>query len=990
MRDITTWTQTLRKKMGDSVPMKFSDFARTELMLYALQAYFPDQPIRKAHLLMQGYRESQMTEVQWQILKHLRHLAPEFQSSISWEIALRTYDGIAQSSASSWLGFEIDYAANHITLTEQMVLERYDLYEKMLTEEPLKFLKRKYKPATVGNYEFKINSQQTRVIQIPKDIADIGTQNAAKIPSIKLSKNRSAIQVSLTDLIQKGTELKSVLGYDAGQVLQQSTYWDIQKDKETTEIIIDKESHILGPTGSGKSTLIECLVTLLTSQKKRVAIATNSVGEVQDWLEFADKVGIKAVPIIGDSERHKHLSRLNQAVMFSNHQQPFTHPGFRWLSQCCPLYGLSQVQIPQSGEGQRIKPPCFGKLRDVNDIKKIYDCPLAPICPRHIKATELENAQLIVGTLPGFIHKKIAPHDLTENITILEYLALTSDLFIIDEVDLAQPKLDEIFYPILTLESFSSLQDTWTRTESYQHVHGILEGAVVVPRKYNDAYLEQSEYQRSLANQAIAALMYSMRNIALDFKGKKPNQEIEKLLKEYTQKEKLFTAWTLFDNLAKQLSGLAHVQKGTQKIRKQTLEKHQHHYERYREIFKRIQDDPVSPDPTGLNSTGLKMLERLERVSGRLQGKPESTVPHQDCLKFIQETQWEIKLNQLEPEVDRFIENLAKLLQLAIYSARALGALGKHLATRLQASIDLESTFPLTPPNDFNRFLPNSPVGSVTSAQFIDGQLKIYRGIALGRALLSQWNSIFSVDGLIPSHLLVTSATSYSGDIDQSYSFHVQLTPTLLIEPSPDKVKAVAHDSEFFYCPIVDDAGSPVFISGSQGDERKENISRMIAGLCRPSRQGNALLDQFQDYLVANVGSERENLLLITNSYAEAQAFYNSLKSPYKEKASYVVQDGNLWAMDSQVSRSKLTEFPNREKELLIAPIGAISRAVNLMHPSTGEPYFGGMVIVVRQHPSPDDNQIVVSGVNKETMDVIGRKPVEFIQKHARDVRDIF
>lgn len=561
MRDSSSWINKLRKKLADSVPMEFSSFARIELMLYALQAYFPEQPIRQAHLLMQGYREPNITDFQWGILQHLHHLTPEFRSSISWEIALRAYDDIANDGASSCLGFEINYATNQITLTHTMVRERYEIYESLLIKEPLKFVKQKYKPAPVGEYEFNINPEQVRLIRIEPEIANIGIQYASRIPSINLSKNRQAIRVSLADLIQKGRELEPVLGYDAGAVLEQSNYWNIQEDQQATEIIIDGESEILGPTGSGKSTKVECLVTLLTSQEKRVAIATNSVGEVQDWLEFAQKVGIKAVPIIGDSERHQHLSRLNQAVMFSNRQQPFTHPGFRWLSQSCPLYALSEPNIPQSGDGQHHKPPCFGKLRNINDTDKAYDCPLAPICPRHIQADELEKAQLIVGTLPGFIHKKIARHNLEENITVFEYLALTTDLFIIDEVDLAQPKLDEIFYPIVTLESFNLTQDTWTRTESYQHVHGILKGSVVVPGKYSDPYLEQSEDQRHLANRAIEILMYLLRNIGATLKGKKSSKQqiIEKILKDYSREGRLFSAWTLFDNLAEQLSGEAHL-----------------------------------------------------------------------------------------------------------------------------------------------------------------------------------------------------------------------------------------------------------------------------------------------------------------------------------------------------------------------------------------------------------------------------------------------
>ncbi|WP_201767948.1 hypothetical protein [Acaryochloris sp. CCMEE 5410] len=968
---------------------KVSVFIRTELLLYALLTYFPHQPIEKAHWLLQGYREPGITNDQWHILTHLRHLASEFQSSISWELALRAYDELAESPISSWLGFDIDYDANTITPTRNRVLERYTTYERVLTEDPLHFLTQEYKPAPVGEYTFNLNPKLQRNIRIPATLASIGASYVSSVPNIDTSSSCDSIQVELTDLFAQGTALQSQIGYDAGAVLQQSVYRDIQNDEIATAICINGQAHILGPTGSGKSTLIDCLVALLIERGKRVAIATNSVGEVQDWLEFAQKIGIRAVPVIGESERHKHLSRLNQAVMFSNSQQPFTHPGFRWLSQACPLYALADPSIPQPAEGQRSRPPCFQKLQD--KAEKKFDCPLVPICPRHINADELKEAQLIVGTLPGFIHKRVASHDLAENLTMLEYLALTTDLFIIDEVDLAQPKLDEIFYPTVALASFKTV-DTWTRTEAHQHVTGPLEGEVVVPGVLNDPYLEYSEDQRHLANRSIGALMYLIRNIAESLKGKSSKQAIERLLQAYTREGRIFSAWTLFDKLAKHLSGLAHVERSVHKVRQQTVNKRERSYERYRELFKRVQDNLVQPDLTGLESADRRLVESLARVSGvLLAGDLLTAVPHPYCEDFILTTRWDTDLATLEPtstDSDCFIINLATLLQLAIYSAHVLGALGKHISARQRADLSLESTLPITPPRDFNGLLPNSPVGSVTSAQFTQGHLNIFRGIAVGRALLSQWYSIFNVDGMTPANLLLTSATSYSGTQAQSYPFHVQLPPTLLIEPPSRKRKAVAQDSEFFYCPVSDDAGNPVFISGSQGERRTENIGHMVSGLCRSPKHSKALIDLFQDYLETSFGADRKNLLLVTNSYAEAETFYNVLKHPYQDKASYVVADGQ-WKSHDQVARSKLTEFPDGGKELLIAPMGAISRAVNLMHPNSGEPYFGGIVIVVRQHPRPDDNQVVVSAVNKETIDIMGRRAVEVTQRRARQVRDV-
>ena len=49
MRDSSSWMRTLREQLSPAIPIKFSNFARIELMLYALQARFPRHLIRKAH-----------------------------------------------------------------------------------------------------------------------------------------------------------------------------------------------------------------------------------------------------------------------------------------------------------------------------------------------------------------------------------------------------------------------------------------------------------------------------------------------------------------------------------------------------------------------------------------------------------------------------------------------------------------------------------------------------------------------------------------------------------------------------------------------------------------------------------------------------------------------------------------------------------------------------------------------------------------------------
>ncbi|NEQ41058.1 MAG: hypothetical protein F6K40_34545 [Okeania sp. SIO3I5] len=57
-----------------------------------------------------------------------------------------------------------------------MVVTRYELYDATLTQ-PLLFQTKKYKPAPAGDYEFNINPQQSRVVRISENIANIGIRH---------------------------------------------------------------------------------------------------------------------------------------------------------------------------------------------------------------------------------------------------------------------------------------------------------------------------------------------------------------------------------------------------------------------------------------------------------------------------------------------------------------------------------------------------------------------------------------------------------------------------------------------------------------------------------------------------------------------------------------------------------------------------------------------------------------------------------------------
>ncbi len=159
------------------------------------------------------------------------------------------------------------------------------------------------------------------------------------------------------------------------------------EEQRAQTLTIEDFTHVAGMVASGKSTLSLLLASYVIRKlsDRRITIV---VGDVQSAIKIANQINWwfrddpendepVAVPVLGRSQRHKHLQGFSHSDDYRSHltrEQP--HWGERWLSTVCPL----QAKIPNSDrknilQGKPLKPgtePCQGLKSSNENDKDIY------------------------------------------------------------------------------------------------------------------------------------------------------------------------------------------------------------------------------------------------------------------------------------------------------------------------------------------------------------------------------------------------------------------------------------------------------------------------------------------------------------------------------------------------------------------------------------------------------------------------------------------
>ncbi len=946
MRDTHSWrnglVRPLQKQWPDTAGISPRVLCDVELGLYLLDCLFAKAPAHALWVALSGYpfpfaEAASWTDEQYRMLSNARHVLSPFKSPFPWQRVLDQYRHLPEHVR----GYDIaEQRDQYTTRPVSPAANRWDVYHEVLTK-PLKHTRRTLVWATAGQYRF-IGQRHWASVTLPTDLvfpAPVQRHNldgkAARHPLTvswdALLETAHWMDAYLTEKRQKRSVRRQILE----RVQLEMFDADHTALQPTRQFQLDGIMHLIGMVSSGKSTLMDVLAVWMAREGLHCTLV---VGDVMGALEraqlFAD-LGLRVAPILGSSNRERHINRLHRMVATSHPPGALSqhHVGFRWLSSACPLDGLRDTGDPLP-MGQQ---PCLhlyaaGKQDDAENDQKVRACPLYSVCPFHEAQRDLVNASIWIATPASLVYTRVAPQINPEQLRFAELVYRRSDLVIVDEADQVQMQLDNVFSPNQTLVSRSA--DAWLGRLSQQVLMQLnREGRSQLAEVRVATWCQAHDMAQAAASRVYALLLQE----------KPLRREIE---------QDYFTEWLLLERLAFRMSG-------EPEHRDQDA-----HFTHLMGGFTEFLTDPLG--------------ERSKHP----------------FVSWARQTLTITNADQLREELATWIEHHAaptatiqtERAQLALILEFAL--LVAILSNRLEylqrewrsveGPLDLESGSSALfhrPPEDYRAVIPTSPIGNVLAFQYVRpaddtqaaGDLRFFRCLGVGRWLLLHLHDLFAGDGMAGPHVLLLSGTSWAGT---SPRYHIQV-PVAGVLRAPVAEIAAIHESVFQTKFVTDRTGNLVRVSGTYGHGRVNALHVILQNLAKragPSGKGASHLEQVRDRLPKG----RQRVLLLVGSYDEARRareFLENTRPDWRERILHLVPDDDRFDSQWQSSqvglqRGMVSRFAETDAWILVAPLLAVERGHNILN-EDNQAAIGAVYFLVRPHPRPDDMSYAIQSINQ-------------------------
>jgi hypothetical protein len=813
------------------------------------------------------------------------------------------------------------------------------VYDEVLTK-PLKHTRRSLVWADAGQYRF-IGQRHWTSVTLPSDLvfpAPVQRHN------LEGNASRQPLTVSWDELLETAHWMDKTLS-----VHQKPTAWwerlhrvqlelfcdDQSALQSTRQLQLDGMMHLIGMVSSGKSTLMDVLAVWMARQGLHCTLVVGDVMSALERAQLFTDLGLRVAPILGSSNRERHINRLHRMVAASHapgalHQN---HVGFRWLSSACPLDGLRDTGTPLPiGQQPCLHLSAAGKQNDEEHEQKVRACPLYSVCPFHEAQRDLVDASIWIATPASLVYTRVAPQITPEQLRFTELVYRRSDLVIVDEADQVQMQLDTVFSPNQTLVSRSA--DAWLGRLSQQ----------VLLQLNREGRSQLAEVRVAMWCQAHdMAQAAASRVYALLLQEKPLRREIE---------QDYFTEWLLLERLAFRMSG-------EPEHRDQDS-----HFAHLMRGFTEFLTDPLG--------------ERIQHpfVSWARQ---TLTITNSDQLREELATwieQHAAPTANIQTERTQLALMLEFALLVAILSNR-LDYLQREWRS-VEGPLDLEggnSALFHRPPEDYRAVIPTSPMGNVLAFQYIRpaddtqaaGDLRFFRCLGVGRWLLLHLHDLFAGDGIAGPHVLLLSGTSWAGT---SPRYHVQVPVSGILRAPATEIDAI-NQSVFQTKFVADRTGNPVRVSGTYGHGRVNALNVILQNLAKRvglSGKGASHLEQVRDKLP----KRRQRVLLLVGSYDEARRareFLENTRPDWRERVLHLVPDDDRFDSQWQSSqvglqRGMVSRFAETDAWILIAPLLAVERGHNILN-EDNQAAIGAVYFLVRPHPRPDDISYAIQSINQ-------------------------
>lgn len=987
MRDSRAWKKDLGKTLGlewdapegSRGALRLVDI---ELVLYLAERVAPGHPFEDAWALLGGYplllaSQDTVPAEHEAMIGVARHLVLWFKDRDDWRGALQEYEQFPEVLR----GYELDTAVGTARRRRPSVLpDRFTYYEDVLTNPPPDAT-RTITTAESGNYfnQAQSNTSVTIPDWLPAQPAGRGhdvlprtDREPIDIPWSELS-HAARWGDAQEDALSWPTESRSNWAERLKKVTLEVRRAD-NTFSESTTLTIAGIMHMIGMVGAGKSTLVEVLVLWCHLHNKRVCVVADNVTSVLRKVVHLTALGVKAAPVLGQSNRVQHLTRLHRLTSPRDGRiAPTSNRMFGLASTACALDGLRE-HSPLPWEIRHA--PCLGLVpadqnpdgREGNP--KAQACPAWHGCQRHAPSRDLVDADVWVATTASLIHTSVPSHLNEERLRYLELAWRRSDLIIVDEADQVQAQLDSVFSPEQQLSGEG--YDAW--------LDEVIDRTKKTIRQAGREPMHEPLVRQWLVILDNANIALDILYAALSRDGARPQPALSRrwLDKAY------FTEWTLSQQLAQSWAGFGPAKSNSHRPVDGWDEDVV--YQRLRRAFDGLIDDPLgsenSDDPitTQMVILTAQILRdanesvRLRRVTDWLES----------AVKELGDEGLAVTIDDLERQAAR----LEFMLAVAVL-AKALDH-SMDLFRAIEIELGLEGTSSALfhrAPRDYQPIVPESPMGNVLGFQYIDddndrrrgrapmGRLRFFRCSGIGRWILLHLHDLFFTDSDRGPNVLLLSGTSWAGT---SARYHIDVPVTAILTP-PEKELAAVRGSRFEFFPLfAGDHSAPIKVSGKFGEEREIALRQMVAELVDPG-PGKSILEQHRDSLPDN----RRRLLLLVGSYAEARIVAQhlvALRSSWQDQVLHLVADDeeftDSWDGANSLRRGDVHTLARTPAWILVAPLLAVERGHNILNDDS-QAAIGAAYFLVRPHPRPDDLSYVIQRVNRwATQQIRDRFPV--------------
>lgn len=1018
MRNIAQWGKELRAALRKSdelreyVAMVFPDLppkkqskliqqfaeliTEVELGLTLLKELAPNDPATSVSALLRGYRfrvECLLDEENWLKTQRARFYLIR-RKGRQWERSLCEYIKLPETIRT----FELNDPKDIPRLIPSTVYpRRQKLYLKTLSVAP-PHKQQKIQLATAGTWYAKSSQKGNSPIEIPISIPE-KVASIAPSPTVTFKGNRQAKNpphtVTLKELKQTAREMDDLL---ANSQDKQNYYqrlcgiaiklMDESKNdfSPSTELKLEGLIHIVGLLNVGKSTLLEILIYHFAKQGYRCGLIVNDVvTAVRLASLFAHRLSIQAAPILGRN-RNEHLKKVYESLLAGSGEeikQGAIHPAWRWFSPVCPLLGLVQSEEKWEFGSE----PChtlYQKTADLeseesdrededddNDIEDLlekdrYSCPLYYQCPRHQLEKDIARAKVWVLTPGSLIYTPVPRQSFEKKSIWAETVYRECDFLFVDEADRVQVQLDGSFAPSQVLVDASG--------NSFLNKLGLSFARAI--------YVSD---RRSMAAELFAAgkRAQDYAQIATDLILPRLHNQPE--LVEWLG-DSPFTGRSLFSQIVRDLLKNPQTDKSPPKLKQKVTRK-----QREESLLAGI----PSEEQRQRRKEIIKTVEEfLNAPLDRRKGKELSVLAHTilsaetDRIALDEVGEWlKTWLKHLKiPLKDKvLLEEVKRNLHFAILITvlnNRLGFLVDNLNELARSQIvdfhDLSQVLVYRPPRDFLTVVPSAPVGNILGFRYTrdrgssrGGKLEYFRYAGVGRSLLLNFPTLWSIDNWDGPHTVLISGTSYAPG---SPAYHLKDKPTVLLEPAKNNDKAGdigIKGSQFSFSPQQSD-GRFISLSGLPSGKRLKAAEEMVKAICERSGQALNFLDRLFDNLRdletnnPQQWSDRQRILIVTNSYDEAEWIEQLLSPRYfpgQTDSIACLRRDNAPTDLKGIRRGQIRDLKNLPTKIVIAPLMALERGHNILN-QNNIAAFGAVVFFSRPMPVPDDWQITVRQLN--------------------------